>query len=93
MFRSKKLLASVKDFDCQVCGKYGQTVPAHANWQEYGKGMGLKAHDMYVAAVCTHCHDMIDGRIGKLTEDEKRELWHRAWVRTVYLWFEHGVIK
>lgn len=93
MFRSKKLLKSVKDFDCQVCGKYGQTVPAHANWQEYGKGFGLKAHDCYVAATCQHCHDMIDGRVGNLTNEEKRELWQKAWIRTVYLWFERGVVK
>jgi hypothetical protein len=93
MFRSKKLLASVKDFDCQLCGKYGQTVPAHANWQEYGKGMGLKSHDCYVAAVCQHCHDLIDGRIGKLTDTEKHDLWLKAWIRTVYLWFTHSVVK
>lgn len=93
MFRSKKLLKSVKDFECQHCGKYGQTVPAHANWQEYGKGTGLKAHDCFVAALCTACHNYVDGRIGRATNEEKRAIWEQAWKRTVYLWFERGIVK
>lgn len=93
MFRSPKLIKSVRDMDCQLCGKYGHTVPAHANWQQYGKGYGLKAHDWAVAAVCNICHDRIDGRIDKLTDIEKHDLWHRAWLATLHAWFVRGVVK
>lgn len=93
MFRSEKLTQSVRHFDCQHCGKYGHTVPAHANWQQYGKGAGLKAHDCFVAALCTTCHDYVDGRIGKATEQEKQEMWSNAWRKTVLLWFESGVVS
>ena len=93
MYRSKKLLKSVREFDCQSCGRRGPSIPAHANWHEYGKGTGLKAHDCYVAALCQCCHDWVDGRVGKFTNEEKKELWQRAWIRTVLLWFEQGVVK
>ena len=93
MFRSSKLLKSVREIDCQLCGKYGHSVPAHANWQQYGKGYGLKAHDCFIAAVCTDCHAKIDGVTGKLTDLEKHELWQKAWIRTVLYWFLHGVVK
>lgn len=93
MYRSKKLLKSVRDFDCQSCGRRGPCVPAHANWNQYGKGMGLKAHDWAVAAVCNDCHNLIDGRRGCLSSEQAHELWQRAWVNTVRLWFEHGVVK
>lgn len=93
MYRSPKLLKSVREFDCQLCGRIGPSIPAHANWQQYGKGMGLKAHDVYVAALCLDCHDQVDGRRGKLTDAEKHDLWLKAWIRTVYLWFDRGVVK
>lgn len=92
MFRSEKLLKSVRHFACQHCGKHGHTVPAHANWQQYGKGTGLKAHDCFVAALCTACHDYVDGRIGKATDEERQEIWANAWRKTILLWFESGVL-
>ena len=92
MYRSPKLLKSVQEMECQLCGRFGQTVPAHANWQQYGKGMGLKAHDCFIAAVCTACHDRIDGRKDRLTDEEKHDLWHQAWIRTLQSWFVRGVV-
>jgi ferredoxin len=81
--------------DCMACGKYtnGQTVPAHANWHQYGKGGSLKAHDCFIAAVCTTCHDWIDGKAGKLSKEEQHEMWHAAWLKTVAYWFSEGVVK
>ena len=93
MYRSNKLLKSVREFDCQLCGRIGPSIPAHANWQQYGKGYGLKAHDCFIAALCMQCHDEIDGRRGKLSEAEKHERWYRAWTRTVLLWFERGIVQ
>lgn len=93
MYRSQKLLQSVREMECQLCGKFGHTVPAHANWQQYGKGMGLKAHDWAIAAVCDGCHNLIDGRAGTLTDSEKHNLWNRAWLLTLHSWFVRGIIK
>lgn len=92
MFRSRKLLESVRNIECQLCGKFGETVPAHANWHQYGKGMGMKAHDWAVAALCQSCHNQIDGRSGNLSLEMKHELWQKAWIRTMWMWFEEGVV-
>ena len=93
MFRSKKLLQSVREMACQACGKYGASVPAHANWQQYGKGIGLKAHDIFVAALCPLCHDLVDGRHGALSNAERHDLWHAAWIKTLTWWVVHGTLK
>lgn len=93
MFRSEKLTKQAQNYDCQSCGKYKPSVPAHANWQEYGKGASLKAHDCFVAFVCPHCHDLIDGRVGYLSADEKKDMWTKAWLKTIVLWFEEGIVN
>lgn len=93
MFRSKKLTSAAKDFDCQSCGRYKPSVPAHANWQEYGKGAGLKAHDCFIAFVCPSCHDVIDGRAGRLTQDEQKAKWLAAHIKTLVLVFQHRLAK
>lgn len=93
MYRNKKLTSAAKNFDCQSCGAYGPSVPAHANWHEYGKGAGLKAHDCFIAFVCMRCHDLIDGRIGKLTQEEQKEKWMAAHIRTIVLIFQHNLAK
>lgn len=66
---------------------------AHANWQEYGKGYGLKAHDCYVAFLCQNCHDYVDGRRGAWSNVQKRELWEKAWRNTILYLFESGIVK
>ena len=47
---------------CMCCGcqNHGQIVMAHANWSEFGKAMGMKAHDCFVAALCDVCHRELD---------------------------------
>ena len=92
MFRSKKLLELARHYPCQSCGKYGPSVPAHANWHQYGKGAGLKAHDWAVAFTCPRCHDEIDGRIGQLTQEEQHDKWHAAWLKTISLLFLDGLV-
>lgn len=92
-FRSPKLLRAAKDRACVLCRSVGTTVAAHTNSLELGRGFGHKAPDYYVAYVCQRCHDEIDGRAGGLSKEEKRELWMRAFVRTVALWFEDGIIR
>jgi beta-glucanase (GH16 family) len=70
----------------------GQTQAAHANWGIYGKGMGQKAHDCFVAALCIRCHAELDQ--GKnLSADERQQMWESAFRKTLVALFEQGKIK
>lgn len=88
-----KLLRAAKDAPCALCGHVGTTVAAHSNALRHGHGIGVKAADFYCAYVCQDHHDLIDGRKGKLTLQEKREMWLLAWERTVKYWFEQGIVN
>lgn len=79
--RSKKLLRLVSELDCQMCGS-GQMVQAsHSNWLG-GRGMGIKADDNLVAALCLNCHYQID--FGKnWSKEEKQRHWITAHRKTV----------
>ncbi len=66
----------------------GTVVAAHRN---EGKGMGLKNSDALTCSLCYHCHYELDAG-NKLTKDQKRDMWNRAYVNTMqYLW-EHDMI-
>ncbi len=54
-------------------------VPCHANWQEYGKGGGLKAKDEFTVPGCGLCHYWLD--FGRASYDEKKSAWDRAYER------------
>lgn len=93
-YRSPKLREAASGRPCVLCGiEDGTTVGAHSNALEHGRGYGHKAPDFYLAYVCGGCHDQIDGRAGKLSKEEKREMWMRAWVKTVAIWFNEGIVK
>lgn len=93
IFRSPKLLQSAEGQPCMICGvNDGSTVAAHANRVSLGKGVGIKAPDYYTAWMCAVCHALADGRLGKLTKEEKWEMWVTAYLRTVKRWFEQGVV-
>jgi len=64
-------------------------VAAHSNQQRDGKGMGIKAHDYRIAALCYTCHADIDQ--GKtLGKQEKFDKWDEAHRRTIGWLFERG---
>jgi hypothetical protein len=92
-FRLPKLLKAAKDRPCVLCGNVGSTVAAHSNSLSHGRGFAHKAPDYYIAYVCQRCHDEIDGRSGGLSKEEKRDKWLSAFIRTVAIWFEEGVVK
>lgn len=92
-FRSRKLLRAAKDRPCVLCGSVGTTVSAHTNKVELGHGTGCKAPDFYVVWVCQKHHDEMDGRIGNLTKEERFEMWVRAYLRTVAIWFNSGLVR
>lgn len=92
MYRNKKLLELVRESPCQICGaQNGTVVAAHSNQQRDGKGMGIKAHDYRIAALCYTCHADIDQ--GKtLRKQQKFEAWDEAHRRTIGWLFETGHI-
>lgn len=92
MYRNKAFLRAVASLPCQLCGKEGETQAAHANWSEYGKGMAMKAHDCYSAALCVTCHSNID-QGSKLSYQERKELWEAAWRKTILVLCESSLIQ
>ena len=66
MSRFKRLRA----LPCCQCGASPVDV-AHANWQEFGKGMGKKADDEYTIPLCRSCHNLFDWYTHKSREQSK----------------------
>lgn len=90
-YRNAKLLKAAQDVpQCMGCGgtNHGNVVAAHANWSEYGKGMGTKAHDWAIAYLCHHCHSWLDE--GRAPKDKKKAVWAHAHARTMEWLFETG---
>ena len=92
MIRDKAWLKAVASLDCQRCGMSGQTQAAHANWSKYGKGMGMKAHDVFTAALCQTCHFAID-QGAQMSGEERREAWEDAFRKTLVALHEAGKVK
>ena len=87
-YRNKKLLEVVRDSPCQSCGaKNGTVVAAHSNQLRDGKGRSIKAHDYRIAALCYTCHSDIDQ--GKMSREDKQDLWEMAHRKTVGWLFEN----
>lgn len=55
-------------------------VPCHSNQSRHGKGMGIKASDVFTVPGCFECHFQIDQ--GKaMTKDERFAAWDKAFDR------------
>lgn len=99
MFRSPKLLALAKGAPCLIavpgiCRGNRQTVVAcHSNWLDHGKGVGLKAHDCFIAFGCQDCHDAIDGRTPRIPQADRRYYWQRGFERTILWLFENKHLR
>lgn len=89
MYRDNRLLklaSQSKQCKCCFAATPDGCIPAHCNDLEF-RGASLKAPDSLVAFVCNSCHDLIDGRKGGLSKETKRDLWVRAFLRTMeWLW-------
>ncbi len=69
-FRSPELLQAVRGMPCTLrvasfipghrCASPETVVPCHVG--RMGKGLGTKVSDLFVAAGCLHCHDLVDMR-------------------------------
>jgi hypothetical protein len=66
MIRSRKVLASARGQQCAgrfpgICnGDPETTVWAHLNGHAFGKGAGIKAHDILGLHLCADCHRYLD---------------------------------
>lgn len=82
-YRNRALVKAYRVIPCQWCGADdGTVVAAHANWSEYGKGMGMKASDDACASLCFRCHMELDQ--GKnLSYEERKQGWLTAHERTI----------
>jgi len=96
MYRNPKILKSAKGAGCTIhspwCnGDSNTTVAAHSNFQEHGKGRGIKSHDCFVAHACGGCHDWLDKSAA--TRAEKYDAFcrgmHRTWLRLL----QSGVLR
>src|SRR5260364_26459 len=58
--RSEKLRHLIATLPCMCCGQEGQNQAAHANFQSFGKWMGIKASDAALMALCVRCHAALD---------------------------------
>ncbi len=102
----EKLRKAAQNYPCVLCERDKMfTVAAHCNdlnvmprifGLTIGKGTGNKAPGYLLAYVCNFpggCHDQIDGRTGGLSLEQKRDMWRRAFVRTMALWWAEGLIR
>ena len=91
-YRDKTILEAVREFPCARCSvSDGTVVAAHSNQQRDGKGMGIKAHDYRIAALCHKCHMELD--MGKsFSKEMRREIWEEAHRKTIGMLFENGRI-
>ena len=92
MYRNKKLLELLRQLPCQNCGiENGTIVACHSNQSKHGKGMGMKAPDSLVGALCSTCHYELDnGR--KLSKEERVHLWDQAYIKTMQYLIEHEML-
>lgn len=91
MYRNEKLKRAVASLPCQVCSAQGRTQASHSNQLRDGKGMGIKAHDYRIAALCVECHADIDQ--GKsMSKAEKFALWDEAHRSTMGELFRLGLV-
>jgi len=87
------LLEAVRSAPCQHCGKADGTVcAAHSNQSKHGKGIGMKASDAAIAALCASCHYDIDHGI-RLSRAERIALWDEAHARTLRWLIENDYLK
>lgn len=100
MIRSSKILKFAKGQTCtmqvpSVCNCNPETtVAAHSGKGEDGAGKGIKSHDVFIAYMCSSCHDYYDGRIQiEALKDDKLFFFHRAMKRTWLLLIDAGIIK
>lgn len=98
MYRNRKLLDHARGKDCTanlpyICNHNPETtVSAHSDWHRHGHGGAIKAHDCFIAWMCSDCHREIDqGNL--MNKEEKQDAWQRAHEKTLLEMFLQGILK
>lgn len=80
--------------ECTHCGRYVPEglEPAHSNQSRHGKGMSMKAHDCFHAALCHACHARLD-QGSDLSREMRHALWEAAHENTFLLYLALGWIE
>jgi hypothetical protein len=74
-----------------VCNHDSTTVvPCHSNESAHGKGMRIKAHDLFTVPGCSNCHFWLDH--GPAPREVKKAAWRHAWERWMLHLFVSGVV-
>ena len=75
--RSPALLKACREIPCQHCGiEDGTVVAAHSNESRHGKGRGIKASDIYIAALCAKCQEQVHSICAKGIKKAKKTVSH-----------------
>lgn len=88
--RNPHLLALSRGASCTLFAPFvgvhdhSTVVAAHANWKEYGKAKGYKAHDFFSVSACHTCHTWLDQEGG--SKDQKKMAFEVAMVRQILVW-------
>ena len=90
-YRNPKLLKLAENAPCMVCGCYGTTVSAHANWAWSGKSMGRKADDSFIAFLCHKDHMELD-QGSRYDRDTKENMWLIAMAKTYHYLLTKGYL-
>lgn len=99
MIRSTKLRKSAREAPaCFFCGNPNDSEGtrlclAHSNELRHGRGASFKSSDVFGAILCMDCHDLVDGRKGKLSLDEKRQMHRFAHDRTLAWWIDNDYVR
>lgn len=64
-------LDRIRALPCCQCLAPPPSQACHANWGEFGKGMGKKADDSYTIPLCHTCHKQLDTYQGRSRETAK----------------------
>jgi hypothetical protein len=93
-----KLRDLARDQSCIRCGAQdGTVVGAHytgVRRQAYGGGLGVKVHDLCIAALCARCHTEMD-----TTSRNKADRWNHSEefqhyiIKTILRLYEQGKLK
>lgn len=91
--RDDRLRDMCRAMACQHCGRTGPDAGvtwAHSNWAVHGKGKGIKASDVFVAALCSTCHRELD-QGHAWGEAFKLAMWTIAHTKTVIEGVQRGL--
>ena len=98
MIRSKKVTRSAQGQPCflslpGICNHNPETtVWAHLNGAAFGKGGGIKAHDIAGFPACSECHFAYDQHKTGLTDADLADVLLRAVVNSWVMLIERGIV-